>query len=136
LGVPLYAGAYLPDIDWRPIEEQAAEVLAERLAGWQEKYPQVTVRRVIKRDRPSAALRVAARTAQLLVVGSRGRGGFAGLLLGSVSQALIHHAQCPVLVARPGVDRLFVPGGRGPHIGPAPSLIGMLCGYRLRWRCW
>ncbi|HEU5470806.1 MAG TPA: universal stress protein [Actinophytocola sp.] len=98
---PLYAGAYLPDIDWRPIEEQATELLAERLAGWSEKYPQVRVRRLVERDRPANALLTAAQPAQLLVVGSRGRGGFAGLTLGSVSQAMIHHAPCPVLVARP-----------------------------------
>ncbi|PZS32363.1 MAG: universal stress protein [Pseudonocardiales bacterium] len=77
------------------------ELLAERLAGWQEKYPDVTVRRVVARDRPVRHLLEQGSDAQLLVVGSRGRGGFTGMLLGSTSQALIHHAPCPLLVARP-----------------------------------
>lgn len=85
-------------------EEAAAgeyEVLAERLAGWQEKYPDVTVRRVVDRNTPVRSLLENAVAAQLLVVGSRGHGGFAGMLLGSTSQALIHHATCPMLVVRP-----------------------------------
>jgi nucleotide-binding universal stress UspA family protein len=96
-----YGGSY-PAIDWTDLVRQARELLAERLAGWQEKYPQVTVRRVIENDRPAQALLDAATGAELLVVGSRGRGGFAGLLLGSVSQAMIHHSPCPVLIARAG----------------------------------
>lgn len=95
------AGGYVPELDWQALAEEAAETLGERLAGWREKYPQVTVRRVIEYDRPAHTLLEAAADAGLLVVGSRGRGGFAGLALGSVSQAVIQHARCPVIVARP-----------------------------------
>ena len=92
---------YAQALNWPALTEQAGTVLADSLAGWHEKYPAVTVRRVAARDRPASALLDAARDAQLLVVGSRGRGGFTGLTLGSVSQALIHHAPCPVLITRP-----------------------------------
>jgi nucleotide-binding universal stress UspA family protein len=88
-------------VDWDAIDTREREVLAERLAGWQEKYPDVPVRRVVTRDRPVRALLEHAADAQLLVVGSRGHGGFTGMLLGSTSQALIYHATCPLLVARP-----------------------------------
>jgi nucleotide-binding universal stress UspA family protein len=86
---------------WESVEENEERLLAQRLAGWQEKYPAVEIRRVLRRDRPRHALLDAAETAQLVVVGSRGRGGFTGLLLGSTSQALVQHAACPVLVVRP-----------------------------------
>lgn len=88
-----------PDRDRWDVAEH--EVLAERLAGWQEKYPGVTVRRVVDRKAPVGSLLDHALGARLLVVGSRGHGGFAGLLLGSTSQALVRHATCPVLVVRP-----------------------------------
>ena len=82
------------------MEADEREVLADRLAGWAEKYPDVTVRRLVARDRPARALVEESGRAQLVVVGSRGRGGISGLLLGSVSQALLHHAACPVAVVR------------------------------------
>lgn len=88
-------------IDWDRIETEARELLAQRLAGWQEKYPDVTVHRVVTRDRPVHHLLEHAAQAQLLVVGSRGRGGISGMLLGSTSQALIYHSPCPLLVVRP-----------------------------------
>jgi nucleotide-binding universal stress UspA family protein len=89
-------------LDWSAIEVEQREMLAERLAGWQEKYPDVTVRRVVARGKAAELLLAHARDAQLLVVGSRGRGGFTGLLLGSTSQQLIHRARCPLAIARPG----------------------------------
>jgi nucleotide-binding universal stress UspA family protein len=94
-------GGYGQAWDWTSLADEAEALLTASLAGWREKYPGVTVRRIVERDQPANALRDAARGAQLLVVGSRGRGGFTGLTLGSVSQALIHHSPCPVMIARP-----------------------------------
>ena len=83
------------------VEQAEHELLAQRLAGWQEKYPDVAVRRVVTSGRPVERLLEHAVGAQLMVVGSRGSGGFSGMLLGSTSQALIRHATCPLLVVRP-----------------------------------
>lgn len=89
-----------PGVDWSVQQGQAEEVLSERLAGWQERYPDVLVRRVVVADRPAHQLLEQAESAQLLVIGSHGRGGFAGMLLGSVSTAVVHAAKMPVIVAR------------------------------------
>jgi nucleotide-binding universal stress UspA family protein len=82
------------------VEVSAEEnrVLAEALAGWHNKYPDVIVHRELVHEGARTALIEATARAQLVVVGTRGRGGFAGLLLGSVSQAVLHHAACPVAV--------------------------------------
>jgi nucleotide-binding universal stress UspA family protein len=95
-------GAYaLPGVTWSDMQKDAEEILAERLAGWQERYPDVTVRRVVVPDRPAHQLLEQSESAQLTVVGSHGRGGFAGMLLGSVSTAVAESARTPVIVARP-----------------------------------
>jgi nucleotide-binding universal stress UspA family protein len=87
-------------VDWQTAAVQAEEVLAERLAGWGEKYPDVAVQRLVARGLPGHALLDQAATAQLVVVGSRGHGEIAGLLLDSVSNALVHKATCPVAIVR------------------------------------
>jgi nucleotide-binding universal stress UspA family protein len=83
-----------------PEELATAERVAvtEALEPWREKYPRVPVTVDVVADRPARALVFASGRCQLLVVGSRGRGGFRGLILGSVSQQMLHHAQCPVVV--------------------------------------
>lgn len=93
-------GYELPGAGWSEIQPEEDMLLAERLAGWQERYPDVTVRRVVHRDRPSRGLLEEAKNAQLLVVGSHGRGGFAGMLLGSVGLQVVQGARIPVIVAR------------------------------------
>jgi nucleotide-binding universal stress UspA family protein len=96
------AWAPLPSIvDWAAIHANEQRILLDRLAAWQEKFPTVEVERVVIKDRPVRALLRQAADAQLIVVGSRGRGALAGIGLGSVSQSLLHHAPCPVAVIRP-----------------------------------
>ncbi|MBX7430537.1 universal stress protein [Mycobacterium sp. Y57] len=94
------AGYELPDQGWSEVQPEEDMLLAERLAGWQERYPDVTVQRVVRRDQPAHRLLEEAEKAQLLVVGSHGRGGFAGMLLGSVGSQVVQSARSPVIVAR------------------------------------
>ncbi|NIL76651.1 Universal stress protein [Rhodococcus sp. B10] len=89
-----------PPRDWETIAASEEVLLAESLAGWQNKYPDVEVRRVVAQDRPVRVLSQMSEQASLIVVGHRGRGGFAGMLLGSTSYALVHTADCPVMVVR------------------------------------
>jgi nucleotide-binding universal stress UspA family protein len=89
-----------PELDWPATQSAAEEVLAERLAGWQEQYPDVGVTRAVVQAQPARQLVVQSAGAQLVVVGSRGRGGFAGMLVGSVGEAVAQMAQAPVIVAR------------------------------------
>lgn len=95
--------------DEERLRDAAARRLAEALSGWQERYPDVPVHRRLVKAGARQALIEASGTAQLLVVGARGRGGLAGLLLGSVSQAVLQHAQCPVTVVRGTGERCLRP---------------------------
>jgi nucleotide-binding universal stress UspA family protein len=88
------------DVAREGVAAQADEELAQRLAGWCERYPDVVVRRVVGQDNPAHRLLAESERVQLLVVGSHGRGGFGGLLLGSVSSAVAQAARIPVIVAR------------------------------------
>ncbi len=87
-------------MDWRDSEREGQELLAERLAGWQEQYPDVHVERLVFCDKPSRWLVQESERAQLVVVGNRGRGGFTGMLLGSVSSTVAHSVTIPVVVVR------------------------------------
>jgi nucleotide-binding universal stress UspA family protein len=88
-----------------PADEEAARVLAEALAGIAPRHPDLTIHREVVRGSARSLLVERSRGAQLVVVGSRGHGGVAGVLLGSVSRHLIHHAACPVVVVRPAQHR-------------------------------
>jgi nucleotide-binding universal stress UspA family protein len=72
----------------------------EMLVKCEADYPEVVVRRQVTQGAPRGALLDAASGAQLLVVGARGRGGLRGMMLGSVSLALLHHVPCPIAVVR------------------------------------
>ncbi|MEU8333053.1 universal stress protein [Micromonospora sp. NPDC048839] len=91
---------------WTPGPGGAAGVPDERAAveqalePWRRTFPQLNVTVDLISGSPAAMLIEASRSAQSVVVGSRGRGGLAGMLLGSVSQQVIQHANCPVAVVR------------------------------------
>jgi len=85
---------------WDTIVRAEHAMLAERLAPWRERYPELPVTLQVVRDNPAKSLLEQSDSAQLVIVGSRGRGGFAGMLLGSTSAALIGSVECPIMVVR------------------------------------
>lgn len=89
-----------PGVEWSIMEAAAEETLAQRLAGWQERYPAIKVRRIVVCDESARHVVKQSESAQLVVVGSHGRGGFVGMLLGSVSSAVVQASRVPVIVAR------------------------------------
>ncbi|GAA1620591.1 universal stress protein [Actinoplanes couchii] len=81
-------------------DEDERRRLVEQLAPWRGKFPGVPVDTLISHDSPAAVLSGVSHTAQLVVVGSHGHGTITGTLLGSTGLQLLHHADCPVLLAR------------------------------------
>jgi nucleotide-binding universal stress UspA family protein len=99
----LYLHSY-PDagVDLHPGEfERDARQLLDGIIGGADTTGVAAVEPILVCDGAARALLDTAKGADLLVVGSRGRGGFTGLLLGSVSQQVVHHAACPVVVIPP-----------------------------------
>ena len=92
--------APLPE-DWDP-QADMTKMLDEILGRLREAHPDVTVCARVVEGHPAPVLTEASRGAQLLVVGSRGHGELAGMVLGSVSEHCVAHAHCPVLVVRKG----------------------------------
>ena len=125
-----------PMMDWDAVADEEDAVLAERLSGWGQKYPQITVRRSVVRDGAARALVDASRGAQLVVVGSRGRGEAAGLFLRAAAPSIVIVSPAPLdivmsliwsepspLAARVAAG-LLRPGRPAPLDAPAPAPRG------------
>jgi nucleotide-binding universal stress UspA family protein len=87
--------------DPAPFDEAARRLVADGVARATASGAPVAVDEIVVEGAPGTALVEAAKDAALLVVGSRGRGGLLRLLLGSVSEQVLHHSTCPVVVVRP-----------------------------------
>lgn len=90
-GLPLVVGGYDPEHEAQDVVEKAASGID---------LPAQRLRTSVVNGAPAVALVERSKTVDLLVVGSRGHGGFAEMLLGSVSDHCVHHASCPVVVVR------------------------------------
>ncbi|MEU8264517.1 universal stress protein [Micromonospora sp. NPDC048999] len=91
---------WVPGFDAQEAAATERAAVEQELAQWRKTFPDVPVELRVTPANPAALLVEASREARLVVVGSRGRGGLRGMLLGSVSQQLIHHSRCPVAVVR------------------------------------
>jgi nucleotide-binding universal stress UspA family protein len=98
-------------VDPDELEKAAERVVANAVVDVAGAHPSVPVRGRALQGNPAAVLIRAARDAELLVVGSRGHGGFVGALLGSVGQHCVHHASCPVVIIRGPETPRPKPGG-------------------------
>ena len=104
--VPLVAVCALADAPGRLGEGHQVEEDFEHLVACEAKeHPERHGGAAGARGTPRAALLAASADAQMLVVGSRGRGGLEGMCLGSVAQAVLHHTPCPVGVVRQAACR-------------------------------
>jgi nucleotide-binding universal stress UspA family protein len=101
----VYSGGFAPGFDQETVDafrDTAETVVREALAEAKRLQPALDLEGRTREGQAAEVLLEEANDALLLVVGNRGRGGFASLLLGSVSQQLVHHSPCPVLVVREG----------------------------------
>ena len=103
----MYGVGYLPG-DYDPAGD-AKRIVSETVAAAVGGNRPDGMRLIVKQGTPAKVLLEESKGAQMLVVGSRGHGGFAGLLLGSVSSACAEHATCPVLVVHGDRDSLAGP---------------------------
>lgn len=103
-------GFYSPEGE-RQVAEAAHQLLDRTIADVVGDHPGVEIHPIVYRGDPAEVLCQWSEDAQLLVVGSRGLGGFSGLLLGSVSAKCAHHSSCPVVVVPPAGSR-EAPGPR------------------------
>jgi nucleotide-binding universal stress UspA family protein len=108
-GVPVGAGAGL--LAWLPASIDHEQVLADITEGLnviidrhEAEHPGLTIKRIVLDGTGAELLTEFSTASDLIVVGSRGRGGFRGLLLGSTSQAVLHHSACPVMVVTKKCD--------------------------------
>ncbi|GAA2208048.1 hypothetical protein GCM10009850_035060 [Nonomuraea monospora] len=83
------------------VYQDESRAVAESVTRWHEKNPDVDITHETLSGHPVGILARAGETADLVVVGSRGRGGFASEILGSVGHGVLHHVTCPVAVVRP-----------------------------------
>lgn len=98
-----YAGGLSSGVDASVIgafREGAEDVVRESIAVARRLQPTMDCEGIAVEGQAADVLLLEARDADLIIVGNRGRGGFASLLLGSVSQQVVHHAPCPVIVVR------------------------------------
>jgi nucleotide-binding universal stress UspA family protein len=104
------------------LQASAGRVLSEALVGWPQRYPEIVVKRsTVHGADPAAALLAAAEevSSDLIVLGARGRGGFPGKLLGSVSQTIVARAQTSVAIVHPTGHHERTPGQRSGNVATA-----------------
>ncbi len=92
------AFSYVPS-NYNPSDD-AQKILNDAVDGIRSAHPNLSIRPIVLEGHPAPILVEASKGADLLVVGSRGHGEFAGMLLGSVSEHCVTNAHCPVLVLR------------------------------------
>jgi nucleotide-binding universal stress UspA family protein len=125
------AASMVWSLDWEQLGEQERSLVAETIAGFGQQYPTVDVRRDVAQGHPVAELTRQSQNACLLVVGTRGGGALSGWVKGSVSQAIVRGAHCPVAVVHPAdpdastTEHRRGRDGTGFHF-PVPAMRGFL----------